>query len=532
MRIKNLFVNFLVLIFISVIINCANSVKVNAISATNIMGKSQLTQEQALNYFRTRNNVKSDQSIKEFISMVWQEANIEGIKADVAFMQIMKETNFLKFTGDVKESQNNFAGIGATGNGVCGVYFKDTRTGVRAVIQHLKAYSSTEELKNNCVYPRFTYVERGIAPYVEWLGIGENPNYPDKGWAADSNYGKSIVTMMNSAKCLSNSSKVEKNTDILNKAIVEKLDVSLNGNKIVNDELKLGQVYTIKAYGSSSNGVLYEYWIKDLAKNSWTKIRDYSISNEVTWTPNKSGKYLIGVHVKDKYSKERLDNHKYEEYNVQGNLIKTIVLDAGHGGRDSGALSSQATGRLHEADIVQKITIKLGNLLKKVGYNIIYTRDKVDNYNYHSITQNLEDRINVANSIKADLFMSIHTDSFDIPSANGYSTHYSTYRPKLDNSGVYKDDDGVWYDRTPCDAALKSKVLSHFIVNEMSSLGRSNRGISDHNLYVTKNTLMTSILVETGFVSNDTEVRKLNSDSYKNQIAQKLYNAVVKLFSI
>lgn len=116
MRIKNLFVNFLVLIFISVIINCANSVKVNAISATNIMGKSQLTQEQALNYFRTRNNVKSDQSIKEFISMVWQEANIEGIKADVAFMQIMKETNFLKFTGDVKESQNNFAGIGATGN--------------------------------------------------------------------------------------------------------------------------------------------------------------------------------------------------------------------------------------------------------------------------------------------------------------------------------------------------------------------------------------------------------------------------------
>lgn len=97
---------------------------------------------------------------------------------------------------------------------------------------------------------------------------------------------------------------------------------------------------------------------------------------------------------------------------------------------------------------------------------------------------------------------------------------------------VYKDDDGVWYDRTPYDAALKSKVLSHFIVNEMSSLGRSNRGISDHNLYVTKNTLMTSILVETGFVSNDTEVRKLNSDSYKNQIAQKLYNAVVKLFSI
>lgn len=137
----------------------------------------------------------------------------------------------------------------------------------------------------------------------------------------------------------------------------------------------------------------------------------------------------------------------------------------------------------------------------------------------------------MANSINADLFMSIHADSFDIPSANGYSAHYSSYRPKLDNSGVYIEDD-VYYDRTPCDAALKSKVLSQLIVNEMSSLGGSNRGISDHNLYVTKNALMPSVLVECGFVSNDAEVRKLNGDTYQNQIAQKLYNAVTKLFSM
>ncbi len=70
--------------------------------------------------------------------------------------------------------------------------------------------------------------------------------------------------------------------------------------------------------------------------------------------------------------------------------------------------------------------------------------------------------------------MSIHADSADSSSAHGYGAHYSSYRPRLDNSGVYMEDD-VYYDRTPCDAALKSKVLSQLIVNEMASLGTTNR---------------------------------------------------------
>ncbi|WP_459566340.1 N-acetylmuramoyl-L-alanine amidase [Clostridium sporogenes] len=962
-KIENIVKDFTLIFFISMIITFVPLFKVHASSTTPIVGRAQLTQDQAFNYFRTRNSEKSDQAVKNFISIVWQEANLEGIKPDVAFMQIMKETNFLRFTGDVKECQNNFAGIGATGGGVSGAYFKDTRTGVRAVVQHLKAYCSTEGLRTSCVDPRFTYVKRGISPYVEWLGIGENPNYPDQGWAADNNYGKSIVSMVQVAKNLSSShennidnvqpnykakiqtydimegnkyitdkklevnklytikgyassengvlyefwakdvstgvwakireykedryanwtpnksgqyiikvnvkdknsnleldgkvektftvidgntkpgkakiqtydimegnkyitdkklevnksytikgyassengvlyefwakdvstgvwakireykedryanwtpnksgqyiikvnvkdknsnleldGKVEKTFTVIdgntkpgkakiqtydimegNKYITDKKlevnksytikgyassengvlyefwakDVStgvwakireykedryanwtpnksgqyiikvnvkdknsnleldgkvektfiviagntkpgkakiqtydiMEGNKYITDKkLEVNKLYTIKGYASSENGVLYEFWAKNESEGNWIKIKDYSSDRCANWTPNKSGQYIIKVNVKDKNSNLELDgkvektfmvipkgekpgkakiqtydimegnkyvtskkldlNKKYtikayasssngvlyefwikdvrkgnwvkirdykedrlatfsvsnqssyiikvnvkDKYSLNsvdsyveknftiGDLMRTIVLDAGHGGRDSGALSSQATGRLHEADIVQKITIKLGNLLKKAGYNVIYTRDKIDLYNYPSVTQNLEDRINVANSIKADLFMSIHADSFDVSSANGYSAHYSSYRPKLDNSGIYEEDD-ITYDKTPCDAALKSKVLSQLIVNEMSSLGGSNRGISDHNLYVTKNALMPSVLVETGFVSNDAEVRKLNSDSYQNQIAQKLYNAVTKLFNI
>ena len=314
------------------------------------------------------------------------------------------------------------------------------------------------------------------------------------------------------------------------KAKIQTYDI-MEGNKyITSKKLDLNKKYTIKGYASSSNGVLYEFWIKDVRKGNWVKIRDYKEDRLATFSVSNQSSYIIKVNVKDKYSLNSVDSYVEKNFTI-GDLMRTVVLDAGHGGRDSGALSSQATGRLHEADIVQKITIKLGNVLKKAGYNVIYTRDKIDLYNYPSVTQNLEDRINVANSIKADLFMSIHADSFDSPSANGYSTHYSSYRPKLDNSGIYTSGD-ITYDRTPCDAALKSKILSQLIVNEMSSLGGSNRGISDHNLYVTKNALMPSVLVETGFVSNDAEVRKLNSDSYQNQIVQKLYNAVTKLFSM
>ncbi len=73
----------MVIIFISTIINGVYSSKVDASSTTTIIGQAELTQEQALNYFRSRNSEKSDQDIKDFISIVWQEANLEGIRADV-----------------------------------------------------------------------------------------------------------------------------------------------------------------------------------------------------------------------------------------------------------------------------------------------------------------------------------------------------------------------------------------------------------------------------------------------------------------
>jgi N-acetylmuramoyl-L-alanine amidase len=165
---------------------------------TPIMGQALSTKEQMVKYFQLYNSERASEYINNFAAIVIEEASAEGVRADVAFVQMMKETNFLKFTGVVKEVQNNFAGLGATGGTEPGLSFPDIRTGIRAVIQHLKAYASKEDLKLPLVDPRFKYVTRGSAPYVEWLGINENPN--KQGWASDKNYGYDIVNRVNTIK--------------------------------------------------------------------------------------------------------------------------------------------------------------------------------------------------------------------------------------------------------------------------------------------------------------------------------------------
>ena len=177
-----------------------------------IMGTSQTTVAQMVRYynanangydkFNAKYNNKYDgclakggaSTINQFAQIFYEEATAEGVRAEVAFTQCMKETGFLKYGGDVLPNQYNFAGIGATG-AVHGASFSNVRMGVRAQIQHLKAYGSVSPLTNQCVDPRFNLVKRGSAQYVEWLGIKENPN--GYGWATSKSYGHDIVSMVN-----------------------------------------------------------------------------------------------------------------------------------------------------------------------------------------------------------------------------------------------------------------------------------------------------------------------------------------------
>lgn len=171
-----------------------------------IIGKTSVTKEQMVNWFMENGGDYPTKvlteggadSIETFCQIYIEEAEVEGIRAEVAFAQTMKETGWLQFGGDASIEQYNFAGLGTTGGGEPGISFPDVRTGVRAQIQHLKAYATEEALLQECVDERYEYVKKGCAPYVEWLGQQENPL--KTGWATAENYGYSIVDMIENLK--------------------------------------------------------------------------------------------------------------------------------------------------------------------------------------------------------------------------------------------------------------------------------------------------------------------------------------------
>ena len=143
---------------------------------TPIMGKSAASVSSMVSLYNSTGHIyptiyasKGATTINDFCQIVLEEANAEGVKAEVLFAQAMLETGWLKFGGSVKAEQCNFGGIGAVNATVGGATFGSVRIGLRAQVQHLKAYASKEPLNNACADPRFDKVERGIAPCVEDL---------------------------------------------------------------------------------------------------------------------------------------------------------------------------------------------------------------------------------------------------------------------------------------------------------------------------------------------------------------------------
>ena len=191
--------------FAGLIISCASQPRelpdeiTREIPATPeyIMGEGRLPAEQ-MALFLTLNNPNLDMDFALMIANLYiEEAAKEGVNHDVAFAQMSLETGFMAFGNLVSPEQNNFAGLGATGlpgpDGLPerGIYFPDARIGVRAHIQHLKAYASTEPLNQELVNPRFHIVERfvgrGIAPTIQGL-TGR--------WATDPLYCQKIATIL------------------------------------------------------------------------------------------------------------------------------------------------------------------------------------------------------------------------------------------------------------------------------------------------------------------------------------------------
>ncbi|MCD7981948.1 MAG: N-acetylmuramoyl-L-alanine amidase [Clostridiales bacterium] len=168
---------------------------------TFIMNSPTTTVQQMVAYYNSKASYPSYYSssdaptITDFCQIYYDECVAEGVDPAVAFCQSMYETGWLKFGGTVSITAYNFCGLGAVSSSTTSyATFSTVRLGIRAHVQHLKAYASTDSLNNECVDPRFSYVTRGSAIYVEWLGQQENPN--GLGWASSAGYGYAIVNLM------------------------------------------------------------------------------------------------------------------------------------------------------------------------------------------------------------------------------------------------------------------------------------------------------------------------------------------------
>jgi len=223
----------------------------------------------------------------------------------------------------------------------------------------------------------------------------------------------------------------------------------------------------------------------------------------------------------------------------------TIVIDAGHGGKDSGALGSFS----QEKDIALKVALKLGSLLQYELSNlkIVYTRSD-DTF------IPLFDRAKIANENKADLFISLHANWSKNTNATGAETFVMGLHKTQDNLEVAQKENAVivlekdysqkyeGYDPNSAEsfiifslmqnAFLESSLLAaDFVQHELfTQTQRINRGVKQAGFLVLWNTSMPSILIEVGFISNITEERYINSDEGIEKISKAICNAIKNYF--
>lgn len=176
-------------------------------------------------------------------------------------------------------------------------------------------------------------------------------------------------------------------------------------------------------------------------------------------------------------------------------IVKKVVIDAGHGGKDGGATANG----LREATLNLDISKRISPILKGAGYTPILTRTK-------DVYVSLRQRVTIANNANANAFVSIHNNAGPA-SANGTETLYYP-------------------------SSVNGKILAKYIQEEVvEETGSNNRGLKPRdNLYVLKNTNMPAALVEGGFLTNKTDAANLAKPAFRQNIAEGVANGIIRYF--
>ncbi len=220
--------------------------------------------------------------------------------------------------------------------------------------------------------------------------------------------------------------------------------------------------------------------------------------------------------------------------NRKRRMIKTVVIDPGHGGKDPGAIGYRG---LKEKDVVLDVGKRLARILKEKGYNVIMTRT-TDEF------IPLSERTKIADKARADLFVSIHCNAAPLTQKNGTETYFlSAAKTDWARAVEAKENSSIRFEKTPenpkpsvnyilWDLAQNEflKESSELAIEIQESLckeiKRKNRGVSQANFYVLRLNYMPAVLVETAFVSNPREGKLLSSSKFRQKIAIGIANGI------
>lgn len=223
--------------------------------------------------------------------------------------------------------------------------------------------------------------------------------------------------------------------------------------------------------------------------------------------------------------------------------IDTIVLDAGHGGQDSGT-PARWKNMMHEKDICLDVVTRLGRMLEKeTDLNVVYTR-KTD------VSVPLWKRTKIANDAKGKLFLSIHVNGVDSKQAHGFESYLLRPGRSEDAIKVAEKENAVIQMETSEDKKKYenydnvSNILANLVhssnmmesetfagilsKNVTKNVPQRNRGVKQAGLYVLVGADMPKVLIELGFNSNYAEAKKLNSRRHRQLLAETIFNSIVE----
>lgn len=228
----------------------------------------------------------------------------------------------------------------------------------------------------------------------------------------------------------------------------------------------------------------------------------FSVSILVIYDANPLSYITNLVESNDKSKSNNLPQNTILEANPK--QLKTVVIDPGHGGYDAGSVGINGT---IEKNATLSIFLKLGAILEKKGFNVVYTRES-DNVTWPSDNKkDLAARAAIANEASADIFISIHLNTFKMEEVRGTETYYN---------------------RVSTEGKKIAELIQNKIVKDVRS---KDRGAQPGNFSVLKKVSAPAVLIELGYISNKSEESLLNSRSYQNKISGAIADGIYAYFN-